>query len=188
MAKNNKNIQQSNDSDYDVKKNLSRISPYRTHKKTGDENTSSEYKNSNYRPRNISSNDILNEQITGEYSFSQQYYRLEDQISNYSDRNETAHDSLRKEFDGKIDKLSDQIKEKLSTSWFKWIIGGLVAAIITIGSIWFSLSYSVVLQSGNESSKKLNGLEMESDRHSNELQNIRKEIENIQSDKHVPNR
>ena len=129
----NKKSHQNRDQDYDVKKKLRQI-----------------YSS----PSTLMSNSPDLYGATG--SANSEYIRLDDKLADYSARNEDAHQSLRKEFEGKIEKYEQKIERKIeglndsiggcvSASWFKWILGGLLAALVVICTIWYNLSYAPTL-------------------------------------------
>lgn len=163
----NKKSHQNRDQDYDVKKNLRQISPYQSHRSinryqtgTGEKQYSS--------PSTLMSNSPDLYGATG--SAYSEYIRLDDKLADYSAKNEDAHQSLRKEFEGKIERYEEKIEHKIeglndsiggcvSASWFKWILGGLLTALVVICTIWYNLSYAPTLDKVEKIQDKINSIE-----------------------------
>ena len=66
--------------------------------------------------------------------FGDSYFRLEEKITALSDKNDTAHDNLRKEFDGKIDKVRTELKGEIKDKKdnLKWKIGFVISVILAV--------------------------------------------------------
>ena len=99
-----------------------------------------------------------------------EYIRLDDKLADYSTKNEDAHQSLRKEFEGKIERNEDKIEHKIkelndsiggcvSASWFKWILGGLLAILVVICTIWYTLAYAPTLDKVEKLQDRVNLIE-----------------------------
>ena len=129
--------------EYDLRQNFSRLNQYRSSNtyQTDTNNEQSEYQapiNSNLRQDTFSAIET-----TG--TIGDTYFRLEDKISALSDKNDTAHNSLRKELEGKIDGVRQDV-EKHSQNiqlYRRWIIGIAVTIIITIVG-YFIRSYQKI--------------------------------------------
>ena len=95
-------------------------------------------------------------------------------MSDFNDKNEVAHNDLRKSFETKISDLSKElldvrksVTEKVSNSTFRWIIGGIIGAAVIIASIWATLSYYPLVE------------KIES--HTDFIHNLDKRINNIEN-------
>lgn len=117
--------------EYDLKQSFSKLNQYRSSNnyQTVTDNEQGKYSlpNNSYLPH---------EQIYGPLtnSVGDTYLRLEDKISALSDKNETAHGDLRKELEGKIDKLKIDIEKRIDEikSDKKWLISIVVTIILAI--------------------------------------------------------
>lgn len=121
-----------NQGEYDLKQNFSKFNRYHS---SIDYQTKVDKEQVVYNPpidSCLSSSGNGYDYITNQFGDS--YFRLEDKITALSDKNDTAHDNLRKDFDGKIDKvrteLEDKIKDKKEK--VKFIITIVVAVISAI--------------------------------------------------------
>jgi hypothetical protein len=120
-----------NQEEYDLKRSFSRLNRYRSSNfyqtMVDEEQDSYSPPVDSSMPKESGYNSITNQ-------FGDSYFRLEDKISALSDKNDAAHDSLRKELEGKIDKakvdVEQQIKDKKENR--KWIIGTIIAIIVAI--------------------------------------------------------
>lgn len=129
-----------NQEDYDLKHSFSKLNRFRSsnHYQTrADEESDDRY----YPPVDSSySQETEYNAVTNQIGDT--YFRLEDKISALSDKNDAAHDSLRKELEGKIDKVKkdfdQQSKDKKENK--KWIIGIVITIIIAIVG-YFVLPY-----------------------------------------------
>ena len=129
-----------NQGEYDLKQNFSKFNRYHS---SIDYQTKVDKEQVVYNPpidSCLSSSGNGYDYITNQFGDS--YFRLEDKITALSDKNDTAHDNLRKDFDGKIDKvrteLEDKIKDKKEN--VKWIIAlGITVIVAAIG--YFVLPY-----------------------------------------------
>ena len=129
-----------NQEDYDLKRSFSRLNRFRSsnyYQTRGDEELEERY----YPPVD-SSYSQETEYNTVTNQIGDTYFRLEDKISALSDKNDAAHDSLRKELEGKIEKVKtdfeQQSKDKKEDR--KWIIGTAIAIVIAIVG-YFVLPY-----------------------------------------------
>ena len=132
-----------NQGEYDLKQNFSKFNRYHS---SIDYQTKVDKEQVVYNPpidsRLSSSNGY--DYITNQFGDS--YFRLEDKITALSDKNDTAHDNLRKEFDGKIDKVRTELEDKIKDiikdkkEKVKFIITTIVAVIAAIVG-YFVLPY-----------------------------------------------
>ena len=121
-----------NQEDYDLKRSFSRLNRFRSsnyYQTRGDEELEERY----YPPVDSSySQEKEYNAVTNQIGDT--YFRLEDKISALSDKNDAAHDSLRKELEGKIEKvktdIEQQSKDKKENK--RWIIGIAITIIIAI--------------------------------------------------------
>lgn len=121
-----------NQEDYDLKRSFSRLNRFRSsnyYQTRGDEELEERY----YPPVDSSySQEKEYNAVTNQIGDT--YFRLEDKISALSDKNDAAHDSLRKELEGKIEKvktdIEQQSKDKKENK--RWIIGIVITIIIAI--------------------------------------------------------
>lgn len=161
------------DSDYDIAQSMQRVRQYRTRKGSNStrDTTKSDvgYDNRSY----LSSQSEYPNGLTSEPA-RDFYFRLEDQMSDYNDKNEVAHNDLRKSFETKISDISKElldirksVTEKVSNNTFRWIIGGIIGAAVLIAGIWASLSYYPLVE------------KIES--HTDIIHNLDKRINNIEN-------
>lgn len=117
-----------NQEEYDLKRSFSRLNRYRS----SSFYQTMEHEQSNYDPPVDSSLDSDYNSVTNQ--FGNPYYRLEDKISALSDKNDAAHDNLRKELEGKIDKAKDEVEQQIKDKKEnrKWIIGTVIAILVAI--------------------------------------------------------
>lgn len=121
-----------NQEDYDLKRSFSRLNRFRSsnyYQTRGNEELEERY----YPPVDSSySQEKEYNAVTNQIGDT--YFRLEDKISALSDKNDAAHDSLRKELEGKIEKvktdIEQQSKDKKENK--RWIIGIAITIIIAI--------------------------------------------------------
>lgn len=121
-----------NQEDYDLKRSFYRLNRFRSsnyYQTRGDEELEERY----YPPVDSSySQEKEYNAVTNQIGDT--YFRLEDKISALSDKNDAAHDSLRKELEGKIEKvktdIEQQSKDKKENK--RWIIGIVITIIIAI--------------------------------------------------------
>lgn len=117
--------------EYDLKQSFSRLNKYRSsnYYQTVTDNE----RNNDPLPNN---SNLPHEQIYGALTnaVGDTYFRLEEKISALSDKNETAHGDLRKELEGKIDKLKNDIEKRVDEikDDKKWLIGLVVTIILAI--------------------------------------------------------
>lgn len=169
--KTSKNSNQSQDPDYDLKRSFSKISPYtrKSKRDTYSESTKSEritYPNDSV----LQSRDSMPNQTSSLY-WQNRYDRLEDKMSDFHSKNESQHSQLRLELEGKIGStqsdinsqiktVNEKIDKKLSIQWYIWTIVGLCA----IASIWYALSYSVLISDVSTIKDNIHQLDKKIDR------------------------
>lgn len=121
--------------DYDLKQSFSKLSRY--HSTNGAQTDLNNTQEQGNTPINsIIDNDFV---ASPTNPLTSTYFRLEDKISDLSNKNDKAHDDLRKELEGKIDKAKTDVAEQIKNvetqikdkkdNW-KWIVG--IAATIII--------------------------------------------------------
>ena len=117
--------------EYDLKQSFSRLNKFRS---SSYNQTVTDNERGN-RPLPNNSN-LPHEQIYGALTnaVDNTYFRLEKKISALSDKNENAHGDLRKELEGKIDKLKIDIEKKIDEikSDKKWLISIAITIILAI--------------------------------------------------------
>lgn len=121
----------SNQEEYDLKRSFSRLNRYRS--SNLDQTKVSEGQDS-YNPPIDSSQSKKADYYSLTNPLGTSYYRLEDKISALSDKNDAAHENLRKELEGKIDKVKVDVDKKFqnnSDNW-KWIIGIAITVILAV--------------------------------------------------------
>lgn len=162
----NKKPNQNKEQDYDLKKNLSHISSYQSHRNTSHYQTGTGENHRSHQSQFMSNHsDFQNVTL----STNSEYLRLDDKLADYSTKNEDAHQSLRKEFENKLEKFEQKFDHKIegvntsigrciSESLFQWILGGLLTALLIICSIWYTLSYSPTLNKVEKLEDKVNSI------------------------------
>ncbi len=163
----NKKPNQSKEQDYDLKKNLRQISSYQSpHKNTSHYQTGTS-ENQCSRQSQFMSNSFNVQDVTS--NTNSEYIRLDDKLADYSTKNEDAHQSLRKAFESKFDKYEEKFDHKIDglnisiekcipESLFRWILGGLLTALIAICLIWYNLSYLPTLNKVEKLEDKMNSM------------------------------
>lgn len=117
--------------EYSLKDSFARLNRYRSSNAyqtnydiLQDETQNAQLLSSNHAQYNTSS---TNTDIIGN-----NYFRLEDKIESLSNKNDEAHDTLRKEIKQDIKELSDTIKDCISKKGFWTVIGILIPIMIGI--------------------------------------------------------
>ncbi len=184
----NSNIKiQTNKEEYDLKNNFRKIRPYtqRTRKKYiyhGITDSSEDSSQKRYHENYVDSSDSVSLQTSSGNSLWDSYCRLDDKISDYKDKNETAHTDLRRELEQKIknleddqkekiENLEDKIDKKLSKQWYRYTIVGILAMI----SIWYTFSYNDVSQVPRQIQSienKINFIEKKIQKYDNHLDSL----------------
>lgn len=172
--------QQKKDSDnYEVASIMRRMSSYSNHRHSSQYINTGTIDTPRYRPRIISSNDGYGQETTGTASL--EYMRLEDQLSDYNTKNESAHETLRNDFEKKTNDLSSRIDDKLSISWFKWIIGGLVTAVLIIVSIWISYSYDPLMKKVEITSENVRTIDKSVDQIDIKIEHVQNDVDELKA-------
>lgn len=117
--------------EYDLKHSFSKLGQYRSSNAYQTIVDNEQVNNRLPINSNLSHNQI-NANLTNADGNS--YFRLEDKISALSDKNDAAHDYLRKEMEGKIEKIKVDIEKRIDEirSDKKWLIGLVFTIIIAI--------------------------------------------------------
>ena len=107
------------------------------------------------------------------------YTHLDDKITDFQNQNEDAHVQIRKDLGDKINdevrELRAEIKGKLSTVWFVRAIAVLAAIV----SLFFILSYSMVLGTQDKHSEEIQEIKLQTKDVESEVKEIRKDINSI---------
>ena len=192
----NTGVPNSNANEYDVKERISKFHPYNSRKQNGYSASTNSFSNLETSPsgRVVNSNvSISTPTDTG--SLYNEYTRLDDKITNYSNQNELAHNDLRKELENKIEKakgdveisinkVHDLLKDKLSYKWF----AAAVTVLIAIAGIIYNLSYSRQSDYIEKSAVEISNIKQENSKMQKDIEYIKKDIEEIKErNKNLPN-
>ncbi len=161
---------------YEVASNMRRISSYRNHRNSSRIDTAT-IDTPVYKQKTISSNDGYSKETTGIASL--EYMRLEDQMSDYNTKNESAHENLRNDFERKIDNLSSEINNKLSISWFKWIIVGIASFVSIIVTIWVTFSYNPLIEDVEKIVEDMKPIEKRIDQINIQIEHIQNNLKEL---------
>ena len=148
------------ENEYDLESNLHKVRSYSNGGKSKSRNRlgitdTLEDNNPKQDSRHVQEDiDISPHTYSGGISWDS-YVRLDDKISVFDEKNNKAHAELRKELESKIkdiessysakyDSLDTKIEHRISRDTFYWVLGGLLAILVVIVSIWWVLSYSDV--------------------------------------------
>ena len=127
--------------EYDLKQSFSKLNQYRS---SNNYQTVTDNERGNCPLPNNSN--LPHEQIYGALTnaVGDTYFRLEEKISALSDKNETAHGDLRKELEGKIDKLKNDIEKRIDEikSAKRWLIGLIISIFVAIAG-YFIFPYQI---------------------------------------------
>lgn len=130
-----KSHHQSRQDDYNVSNSFSRVRKYQGSNPIHTE--SNYYDDTPSFNSNIRNNSSLTQiQETPTSVDRQDYYNLDNKIVTLTSQNNEAHEGLRKEFENKIEKVSDRIAgvEQSQKSFWKWFVGIAVPILITFGT------------------------------------------------------
>ena len=189
-------VPNSNATEYDVKERISKFHSYNSRKQNGYSASTNSFSNLETSPsgRVVNSNvSISTPTDTG--SLYNEYTRLDDKITNYSNQNELAHNDLRKELENKIEKakgdveisinkVHDLLKDKLSYKWF----AAAVTVLIAIAGIIYNLSYSRQSDYIEKSAVEISNIKQENSKMQKDIEYIKKDIEEIKErNKNLPN-
>lgn len=148
------------DGEYDLERNFKKITPYTKHKRGQQKHRESltksyddeDGKNSSQRGIVDNNEEQPLHSPTGDMPWNS-YTRLEDKISNFSEKNDKDHTELRHELEEKINVATTQLSDRLATvegrfskylpiSWYK----ATIAALVAITTVWYMFSYQEVHQ------------------------------------------
>ena len=192
----NTGVPNSNATEYDVKERIRKFHSYNSRKQNGYSASTNSFSNLETSPsgRVVNSNvSISTPTDTG--SLYNEYTRLDDKITNYSNQNELAHNDLRKELENKIEKakgdveisinkVHDLLKDKLSYKWF----AAAVTVLIAIAGIIYNLSYSRQSDYIEKSAVEISNIKQENSKMQKDIEYIKKDIEEIKErNKNLPN-
>lgn len=174
------------DSDnYEVASIMRRMSSYSNHRHSSQYINTGTIDTPKYRNRIISSNDGYGQETTGTASL--EYMRLEDQLSDYNTKNESAHETLRTDFNEKINNLSLKTDDKLSISWFRWILAGLVAAVILIVTIWINYSYDPLIKKVDKTSEDVRSIDKRVEQIDMKIEHLQNNLDELKETKEKKN-
>lgn len=145
------------DGEYDLERNLKKIKAYSKPKKGSPKRPESTTKSYDNNVNKTCSKNII-ENIdyqplhspTGEIPW-ESYTRLEDRITDFSEKNDKAHTELRHELEDKINEATTQLGNRITSIngqfsnylhiyWYR----ATIAALIAIVTIWYIFSYQEV--------------------------------------------
>lgn len=171
MAKGKKRNTHSNtsmpkfDTEYDVARSMQRVRKYRSSREIQTTRDATKF-NAGHGNCDYLSNQYENPNRPTSEPARDIYFRLEDQMSAFRDKNEVAHNDLRKEIDSKISgilkdvsEINNSIAKKVSIGTFRWILGGIVTAVITIATIWYILSYEPLIKKSETHTESIHDLD-----------------------------
>lgn len=168
MGRNNKNNRSSSpknlDDEYDLKASLRKV-----RQKGYIPNSTTHNDKNNERTENsiISSDQIYVSDYTHSFmqindTINSRYDKLNDDLSRYKESNNSEHYLLDKELRCEIRKEIDTVRKELSNKLdYKWF-SAAVGVLITIGSLFYLLSYNDALRNIDENKNKLINIEKES--------------------------
>jgi len=169
----------SNKEEYDLERNFKKVNQFsrysRKNYREETETDRNEYSSLYFRTIKSTDGVISNSTNSGFL----EYTRLENQISEYSNKNESAHDSIRKDYEQKINDVSNEVKIKLSSSDFRWIIGGLLTILVLLATIVFTMSYSPLIQDVQDSKKNINDIDKSLNIIKSEQEHLKNDIDEL---------
>lgn len=173
--------------EYDVKERIRKFHPYNSRKQNGYSASTNSFSNLETSP----SGRVVNSTVsistpTDTGSLYNEYTRLDDKITNYSNQNELAHNDLRKELENKIEKAKgdvensinkvlDLLKDKLSYKWF----AAAVTVLVFIAGTIYTLSYSRQSEDVEKSIVEISNIKQENAKMQKDIEYIKKDIEEI---------
>lgn len=190
----NTGVPNSNATEYDVKERIRKFHSYNSRKQNGYSASTNSFSNLENSPsgRVVNSNvSISTPTDTG--SLYNEYTRLDDKITNYSNLNELAHNDLRlahndlrKELENKIEKakgdvensinnVHDLLKDKLSYKWF----AAAVAVLVAIAGIIYKLSYARQADDVEKSAIEISNIKQENSKMQKDIEYIKRDLEEI---------
>lgn len=125
--------------DYSVTISLSKMKKYGGKKSATTDATGSE-RIYDAQPDSINNTEHLNTPYTFTSVDREDYYNLDKKITALSDTNIQAHESIRKELEGKIESIRTSIQKKMEDGRKedkKWLIGTAIGVLIAVGGILF---------------------------------------------------
>lgn len=131
--------------EYDVGKRLSHINSLSNQDKKKRKNfqrsTSTSDDFNTQEEKNLISDKFDNSTPTKSDGLSwSDYVRLDDKLSDFKEKNESAHIGLRTEFESRIKEIRDKQENYISKYWY----GGTIGALCMIVYVWYMFSYSAV--------------------------------------------
>lgn len=172
--------------EYDLERNFKKVNRFSRygHKNYREETETDRNEFSPVHNRTIRSTDEVISSSTNSGFLG--YTRLEDQISEYSNKNESAHDSIRKDYELKINDVSSELKTKLSSSDFRWIIGGLLTILAILATIVFTMSYAPLIQDVKDSRENINNIDKNLNLLKSEQEHLKNDIDELKKTKTKP--
>ena len=152
--------------EYDVVHSMQRVRQYKPKK-----GASHFYQHTDANAdKKINDRELSNKNENRYYSTSEPtrdfYFRLEDKISDFSSKNESAHSDLRKEFENKlgnvandVEKCKDQLHSKIDYSLLIKVIIGFLTGMSAIIGAWYALSYSPLISNNDKHSEYIHSLD-----------------------------
>lgn len=173
--------------EYDVKERIRKFHPYNSRKQneySASTNSFSTHESSTSRGVVNSNVNISTPTSTG--SLYNEYTRLDDKITNFTNQNELAHNELRRELEIKIDKaksdlqnsirqISDALEEKLSYKWFS----AAVAVLVAVAGIIYTLSYSRQSDEIENSAAEISNVKHENAKIQKDIEYLKEDLEEI---------
>ena len=129
-----KSQHQSRQDDYNVSNSFSRVKKYRG---SNPIQTEPNYEGSlSFNPNIIDNASYPQVQETITSVDRNDYYNLDNKITALTSQNIEAHEGLRKEFENKLEKVSDRIAgvERSQKSFWKWFVGIAIPVLIAFGT------------------------------------------------------
>jgi len=152
--------------EYDVARSMQRVRQYKPKK-----DVSHFYQHTDANADKRINDRELSNQNDNRYRYTSEptrdfYFRLEDKISDFSSKNESAHSDLRKEFETKLEnvandvvKCKEQLHSKIDLSLLIKVIIGFLTGITVIIGAWYTLSYSPLISSNDKQSEDIHSLD-----------------------------
>lgn len=152
--------------EYDVSRSMQRVRQYKPQK-----GVSHFYQHTDANAyERINDRELSNQNVNRYRSTSEPtrdfYFRLEDKISDFSSKNESAHSDLRKEFETKlgniandVEKCKEQLHSKIDFSLLIKIIIGFLTGISVIIGGWYTISYSPLISNNDKQSDDIHSLD-----------------------------
>lgn len=172
-----------NKEEYDLERNFRKVNQFSryNHKNYREETETGRNEYSSPHYRTIKSTDGIVGTPTN--SGILEYTRLENQISEYSNKNESAHDNIRKDYEQKINDVSNEVKTKLSSSDFRWIISGLLGILVLLVGIVFKMSYAPLIQDVQDNKRNINSIDKSLNLLKSEQEYLKNDIDELKRTK-----